>query len=265
MTNKLDYQITFIKVQDLSVVWVKSQRPFNQAWANHIADTFDPDKFEPIIVTKPNGQGIYHIVEGQHRKAGFEQWANDPTQQVPCRIIDHGDPAKAAEIWLGINKGRKPVRPVTEFLVAVEAKREDEVAINDIVKKCGYFVASSGSNDNAISAVAALRRVYNLGGRVLYHTLQATRLMWGNDPQGVSSHMLVGVGIFMNEFHSHVEAARLRKAVLDKYKSPYRLIDAAAIRRDNSSDPLPMEVAEVIRRAYNYGLRADKKLMHKEG
>jgi hypothetical protein len=106
--------------------------------------------------------------------------------------------------------------------------------------------------------------VFNLGSRVLTHTLQSCRLLWGKDPQGVSSMMLVGMGIFMNEFHSHVEPSRLHKAVLDKYKSPYRLIEAAQLRKDKTSDPLPVEVAEVIRRAYNFGLRDDKKLVHKE-
>lgn len=264
MTTRLNYEITFIPVNKLSVVWAKVQRPFNVNWAKTIAANFDPDKFEPIIVTKPNGEGVYHIVEGQHRKAGFEMWANDSNQQVPCRIIDHGDPAKAAEIWLGINKGRKPVRPITEFLIAVEARREIECTIDAIAKRKGYTVAPSNS-DNIIQAVGALRKVYLHGERTLGHTLEACRLLWGADPQGVSAAMLTGMGVFINEFHSHVEPVRLKKSVLDKYKSPYRLIEAAQIRRDKSSDPLPIEVSEVIRRAYNYGLKEEKKLVHKEG
>jgi hypothetical protein len=260
----MDYNITHIAVKNLSVVWPKSQRPFDKKWAEKIAANFDPDKFEPIIVTKPNGEGTYHVVEGQHRKAAFEIWANDDNQKAPCHVIDHGDPAKAAEIWLGVNKGRKGTRPIQEFLIAVEARRSQEVAISEILRRNGYFVNPSSKTPNSISAVSALLDVYNVSERTLNHTLQACRLVWGSDPQGVSSLMLRGFSLFINEFSSYIEPNRMRKSILEKYKSPYRIIEAARIRKDKTSDPLALEIAEIIRRTYNSGLRDEKKLVHKE-
>ena len=135
MSKVVDTKIEYIPLRQLSVVWVQSQRPYNSKWSRTIADDFDPDKFDPLIVTKPNGQGIYHIIEGQHRRHALEMYAakygntNPANEQAPCRVVADADPARAAEIWLGVNEGRKAVRPIYGFSVAVVAGREPEVTI----------------------------------------------------------------------------------------------------------------------------------------
>lgn len=263
MSKELDYKITHLPVANLSVIWTKSQRPFREKWAKEIADNFDPDKFEPIIVTKPNGAGIYHIVEGQHRKVAIEL-ALGTDQLAPCRIIDHADPARAAEIWLGINDGRKVVRPVIKFLVAVEAKREPEMKINAIVKRCGYYVSENTAFDNCISAVRSLRKVFNYGDKTLVYTLEACRLLWGSDPRGASGSMINGLGLFLNEFHEHVDSRRLRTTVQGKYKSPWKLVDAANAYKEKASEQLDVALAEVVRMTYNNGLKEDKRLKRKQ-
>jgi hypothetical protein len=249
----------------LSVVWAKAQRPYNEKWAKQISAEFDPDKFEPIIVTKPNGAGIYHIVEGQHRKGAVELlWG--PNEKVPCRVIDHADPARAAEIWLGINKGRKTIRPVQEFIVAITAQRETEVAINALVRRAGYHIGENTAGDNVISAVGALRKIYtNYSDKVLVHTLEACRLLWGSDPHGASGLMLAGLGMFLNEFGDHVDPKRLRMVIQEKYKSPWKLEDAANAHKEKASETSDVAMAEVIRMQYNRALRDPaKKLKRKE-
>lgn len=267
MNNELNYAITYIPLNKLSVVWTKAQRPFNEKWAAQIGQNFDPDKFEPLIVTKPNGAGIYHIVEGQHRKAAAEI-ALGLTQQVPCHVIDHADPARAADIWLGVNKGRKAVRPVVAFMIAVEAKWPVEVAINNIVRKSGYHITESGSQDNAIASVAILKRIYEkFGGNILTYTLEMTRLLWGSDPRGAGGSMLNGVSIFLNEFHTHVDAKRLRSAIQAKYSSPWKLVDAANQFKEKASEHVGVALAEVIRMTYNKSLKQNeqhKRLVRKE-
>lgn len=261
--ENLNYNITYIPVKNLSVVWRKSQRPYQEAWAKHIADNFDPDKFEPISVTKPNGAGVYHIIEGQHRKGAVELLYG-PTEQIPCRVISEADPARAAEIWLGINGGRKRVKPITEFLVAIEAKRDTEVAIHAIIKKHGYHIAEA-STENSIRAVGALRRIYsNYGESILSKTLQACKMIWGSDPHGVSAVILQGMAMFLNEFGSHADAARLRKTITDQYKTPWKFEEAASLAKERSSESLDISMSELIRSKYNRGLPEGKKLKHKE-
>lgn len=265
MINKdLSYEIVFIPIKNLSVVWRKSQRPFNESWAKHIADNFDPDLFEPLSVTKPNGAGVYHIIEGQHRKAAAEIWLEDPSQSLPCRVIADADPVRAAQIWRGVNKNRKAPRPISDFLVAVEGKEELECAILATVKRAGYRVAEGSKADNNISAVGILRKIYNAyGDFVLYRTLEACRLLWGSDPKGVAGPILGGMAMFINEFGREVENTHLRKVIHGQYKSPFKFVEAAKFERDRSSEPMDIAMSELIRMKYNRGRPEHKRLRRK--
>lgn len=262
--NKIDYNITWIPVKNLSVVWRKSQRKFIEHWSKDIAEKFDPDLFEPVIVTKPNGAGIYHVIEGQHRKSAVEMLYG-PNELVPSRVIAEADPARAAQIFRGVNKGRKGVRPIADFLVAVEAKEELECAIMSIVKKAGYRVIEGGKGDNVIAAVAALRKVYNTyGEKVLADTLVTTRLLWGTDPHGVSSPIIVGLAMFINEFNGQIEGSHLRKVIQGQYNSPWKFVEAAEAAKERTSETMEIAMSNLIRMKYNHGRAEHKRLKRKE-
>jgi len=257
------YKIEWIPLKSLCVVWVNAQRPYDEKWAKSIADEFDPDKFDPLVVTKPNGNGIYHLVEGQHRRGALQIFGGDD-QQAPCRIIDEADPARAAEIWLGINKGRKSIKPVSEFKVAVTAQREIEVQINRVLNKLGYQVSQTKQPFH-ISAVSALKLIYNRHGiTVVERTVRTLTHMWGGDPQAVSSHLLRGFAIFLNEFHSHVQMKRLQQRVGERF-TPFKFIEAAKARKQNTLERLDEAISELLIREYNFGLKdGGSKLFHKD-
>lgn len=263
--TSVDLNITYIAVKNLSVVWRKSQRQYNERWAKEIADNFDPDKFEAVSVTQPNGAGVYHIIEGQHRKGAVEMLYG-PNEKIPCRIISEADPSRAAEIWLGINQGRKKIRPVTEFLVAVEAKRELETAINKIVRSQDYRVVEASTQDNGLSAVGALRKIYlGYGDKVLARTLHTCRYIWGSDPQAVQGGILLGMSMFINEFSGHIDFAHLKKSIVGQYSSPFKFMEAARFEADRSSESLTVAMSELLRMKYNRNLKLDaKKLRRKD-
>jgi hypothetical protein len=260
----------YIPIKHLSVVWVQAQRPYDERWAKSIADDFDPDKFDPIVVTKPNGEGIYHIIEGQHRRHALRMFAarcngvtSPDDEQAPCRVIDEADPARAAEIWLGINAGRKPVPPIVKFNVAVIANRPIEVAINRCIHRVGFKVSANKQKDT-ISAVSALRMIYNRHGIItLEQTLKVLRYLWDGDPQAVTSPMLRGFAMFMNEFGDNVAQKRLRQQVGFEY-SPYAFHQAAEARKVSTREPTDEAISELIIREYNKGLKDDSRLRHKK-
>jgi len=265
----LNYDIDHIPVKNLSVVWVAAQRPYNQKWAKEIADNLDPDLFDPIVVTKPNGQGIYHIVEGQHRRHALEMYAAKCSpngyggnERAPCRVIEEANPARAAKIWLGINKGRKAIRPIVEFKVAVVAENEPELTISKIVRKAGYRIAQETS-EGCIAAVAALKIVYNRHGEeTLTNVLEMLKNMWGMNPHAVSNPMLRGFGMFLHEFGVHVNKTRMRK-VAEKF-DPWKFVEAAKVRKESTLEPLDEAIAELLMREYNKGLKdQESRLRHK--
>jgi len=263
------YKIEYIPVKNLSVVWVQAQRPYNEKWAKEIAESFDPDKFDPIVVTKPNGDGVYHIIEGQHRRHGLELYASKfgektaENEQAPCRIIDEADPSRAAEIWLGINAGHKAIPPIQEFLVAIVANREVEVAINRILSKIGYRV-SSAKTENSISAVSALKGIYNRhGSATLEKTLRTLNHLWAGDPQAVSSVLLRGFAIFIHEFSDHMNLKRLNQQVGERF-TPWKFKDAAEARKQNTMERIDEAISELLIREYNRGLKEESRLHHKK-
>ena len=262
--GNLEYEVTHIAIKNLSVVWRKAQRSYDEKWAKKIANEFDPDKFEPVTVTLPNGVGVYHIVEGQHRTGAAAIFLGDVNQKIPCHVIGEADPARAAEVWLGINQGRKRVRPVVEFLVAVEAKRDTEVAVNNIVRKAGYVVSENYRGENVVSAVNALRKVYKIyGASVLVRTLNTCRTIWDNDSKGVAGAMITGLGMFVNEFHGF-DVMHLRKVILKFYSSPWKFLEACKMEAERSSETLEVAMSELVRMKYNKGLRDPDKRLHRK-
>lgn len=262
--------IIYIPLKNLSVVWVQTQRRYQEKWAKEIADNLDPDKFDPIVVTLPNGHGVYHIVEGQHRRHALEMYAakvnpskRGDTEQAPCRIVQCKDPARAAEIWLGINGGRKAIRPIDHFKVSVVAGREPEVTINQIVLNNDYKITATREN-NSISAVGAMKTVFNRHGRVTLNlTLRTLRAIWNGDPSSVSANLLKGFGLFLHEFAGHVDSKRLVMKLSERW-SPYKIERAADARKQSTQEKLDEAISELLMREYNRGIRETQRLKHKE-
>jgi len=262
MSSLDQYTIEWLAVKNLSVIWVQSQRPYDAKWAKKIADEFDPDKFEACIVTLPNGIGEYHIVEGQHRKSAVEMlWGGN--EKVPCRVLPEADPSRAAEIWLGINDGRKRIRPVTHFKVAVVAKRDPELAINRLVNRLGYIVAEYKS-EKTVTAVSALKSIWDRQGELtLSKTLIAVQQLWPGDPAGPDGSILRGLALFLHEFGLHTDPRRLKQAIGKKY-TPGQFVAAANARKELTKDRLDEVMAEMLLRDYNKGLPEEKKLRRKK-
>lgn len=257
------YKIEWIPVKNLSVVWVQSQRAYNEKWAKEIADNLDPEKFDPLIVTKPNGHGIYHIIEGQHRRGALEIYAGNDAECAPCRVIDDADPARAAEIWLGVNAGRKAIKPIVAFTVSVTAERDVEVAINRVITRCGYKVSAVKQQYN-IAAVSALRTIYNRHGiSTVDKTLRTLSTVWGGDTAAVSSAILRGFAIFLNEFSEHVSVKRLKQQVGDRF-TPANFQEAATVRKRTTLEKVDEAISELLLREYNRGLKDSQRLHHKK-
>jgi hypothetical protein len=261
MTKKQETKEVFVAIKNLSVVWRQAQRKFREAWAKEIAEDFDPDKFDPPVITKPNGEGKYHIVEGQHRVWAAKANYGDE-EQLKCRQVDADEPARAAEIFLGINSGRKAVKPVTKFLVAVVANRVDEVAINRLVNKIGYKVTET-KGDYCISAVSSMVYVYQRQGiSVLQDALLTLDKTWPGDHAAFQGELIKGYAVFINEF-PNVDRTRVAEVIVKAPFSPNTLIAAARLYRDQHRTSMTEAMSEILRAKYNRNCREDRKLRKK--
>lgn len=269
MTEKFDHKSTafkkieWISVKNISVIWSQSQRPLNEAHAQKIADNFDPEMFGTLAVTKPNGRGIYHAIDGHHRKVAVERlWGGE--EKVPCQVFDAEDPGRAAELFDHINSSRKNPHPIDLFKVRVTAGGEVEVAVNKVVNSCGYTVSSKyGKQKNAIACVAALKAVYeSYGAEVLENTLNLIKAIWGiEDESATEANIVRGFGAFLTEYRG-LDWKHLREAVGNKY-TPARLQAAAKMGKEMHGGKIPAEIKKLLINTYNAGFRSSKKKLTK--
>lgn len=254
-----EYKLQWIPVRNLAVVWPEAQRPYREWRAKQIADSFDPDQFDPIKVTLPNGNGIYHVCDGQTRARAVDMlWG--PNEQVPCLVAEETDPARAAEIFLGTNTNRSHVDKIAKFKVAVTAKRPVECAINGIVRHNGYRVENTHQPDT-ICAVEALKFAFNKGARVLDRTLRVLRDTWSGDQAAVVSSLIKGYSVFICEYDV-IDFDRLRN-VMAKNFTPGKLAIAAKNLKESNRITGTAAIVSILLTNYNSGCR--NKLKRKAG
>lgn len=246
----------WIPIKSLSVVWATAQRDFNERHASKIAESFDPDLFDNLVVTLPNGDGIYHVVDGQHRMAAIRSLYGEE-EQVPCRVVSAKDPARAAVIFDKINTGRRLPSGIEKFRVRVTAGSETEVAINKVVQWLGCRIEQSDS-PNAIRATGALLNVYNAFGLdVLKEALSTIRTTWREDKGALEGPIIEGFGSLIGAHRQHLDWKRMRERTAASY-TPGRLLGQAKADKETLGGRLSDGVRRVLIRNYNQGLRAGK-------
>ena len=246
----------WIAIKDLSVVWASAQREFDARWAQKIAGEFDPDLFDDLVVTLPNGDGIYHVVDGQHRRGAICSLYGED-EKVPCRIVDAKDPARAAAIFDKINNGRRRPSALEKFKVRVTAGYETEVAINNLVTSLGCRIEMSDGT-RSIRAIGSLINVHNsFGLGVLKETLMAIMGTWENDKGAFEGALIDGFGGFIGEHRGHLDWVYFRERTGKTY-TPGRLLAQAKADKETLGGRIADGVRRVLARNYNAGRRTGK-------
>lgn len=245
----------WIAIKNLSVVWAAAQREYNERHAKKIADAFDPDLFDDLVVTLPNGDGIYHVVDGQHRRGAICSLYGED-EKVPCRIVNAKDPARAAAIFDKINTSRRSPSALEKFRVRVTAGCETEVAINRAVASLGCRIEMN-NGPRSIRAVGSLINIYNSFGLVvLNEALQAIIATWPADKGSFEGPLIEGFGS-LAAGHRHIDWKRLREKTGSTY-TPGRLLAQAKADKDALGGRVADGVKRVLVRNYNAGLRTGK-------
>lgn len=243
----------WIAIKNLSVVWSSAQREYNERHAKKIADSFDPDLFDDLVVTLPNGDGIYHVVDGQHRCAAVRSLYGED-EKLPCRIVNAIDPARAAAIFDKINTGRRLPSSLEKFKVRVTSGSETEVAINGLVTSLGLIIEMN-SSPRSIRAIGPLINVYNsFGLDVLKDALMTIIATWPSDKGAFEGPIIDGFGSLIGGLRGHLDWKRLREKTSGAY-TPGRLLAQAKADREALGGRVSDGVRRVMMRNYNAGLR----------
>lgn len=255
MNSRFDqtkFKLEWIPCKFLSVVWVQAQRRYNEGRVKDIAGKFDPELFNPVRVTLPNGNGIYHICDGQHGKGAVEHLYG-PEEKVPCLVAPEGDPVRAAKLFLRMNTSQKPPSQIDHFKVSVVAREPVETSIDRIVRHHGFRVENR-SAPKVITAVAALKAVFRCGPKVLDQTLGITRQIWPDLTAAMGGSVLRGMGTFLNEFGSYIDVARLVEVTQKKWNPETLVRDAKALKATHGWNTTEA-VVQLLMTQYNHGIR----------
>lgn len=257
MSFDKESQRQWIPVKNLSVVWSAAQRKLDEKRVEKMAAVFDPDLFDDLVVTLPNGDGIYHVVDGQHRR-GMIQTLYGEEETVPCRVISANDPRRAATIFDQINSGRKKPYPVEQFKVRVTAGMDPETHINAILDNLGYKVSQGHTGSNNIQSVGALVTVYkNFGSAVLKEALETIKATWADDNGALAANVIKGYGALIGEHRGHIDFKRLRE-VVGKNLTPGQLIGKSRYHAELFKCSAADAVKFILVHTYNTGLKNGK-------
>jgi hypothetical protein len=129
-----------------------------------IARKFDWSLFG-IVVVASLGDGLFAIVDGQHRTIAA---ALRSIKEVPCVIIE-SDPAKQASAFAAINGAVTAISPLSIFYAEIAAGDEKSIAVNQVCQKagveiCRYPVPSASMKPGQSIAIGTIRKCFNTFG-----------------------------------------------------------------------------------------------------
>jgi len=256
-----DYPVKWIPVGNLGIVWPDAQRPYNRRKVDEIKAEFDDEAFGVLIVTLPNGEGIYHIVDGDNRaQAVREMWGDE--QKVPCLVLSARTKADAARVWSKINGNRTKPQATQQFIVDVTAGLEPQVSVNKIIRHFGYRIGRAWG-DQSFAAVRAAVAVYTkLGEEALIWTFRTIQEAWGMNQEAVNGGFIQAFADLFVKYPT-VDRDRLIEKVA-KLTTPGRLLGEGRSAKDFLRVRLPEALLYVLVQAYNHNLRTGPRLGDKE-
>lgn len=263
MTNKKIHTNSRIKTVQLSELRISSaaQREFDHAWGAKLAETFDIDKVGTFTVS--HRDGIYWIVDGQHRFHALTTWAKaefgDEWGDWTIEVWAHEglDERKEAELFLAFND-RKNVTGLDKFKVGVTAELPVPTDINRVVLSLGLRVAAD-RRVGTVSAVGTLEKIYQSGGPVLLRkSLETLRDAW--DGADFASNALYGVALFIGRYEGRYKPERLVKQLSALRNGSKSLEQHAYKIKDQYGSTHAVSHAAAITDQYNRGLRGTNSL-----
>lgn len=230
-----------------------SQRVFQKSQAEKYAADFDVDKFGILVVNFRDG--IYWVLDGQHRLAAYKIWIapGDPGS-VDCEVYENLTDAECADIFLG-RDDRRRISTYEKFLVACTAERSRETDVRRIVEASGLKI-SRDKSDNCVGAVGALCKVYDAaGGSVLGQAVRTIRDAWGGDAESFDTLIIQALGMVFNRYNGRTNERELVKRLADVKQGVTQIIRKAETVRARTGNDKVQCIAHTIIEIYNKGSR----------
>lgn len=191
-----------------------AQRAFNRQHANNISKNFNINLMQPLTVSYRDG--VYYILDGQHRKYAAEKHNGGPVL-LECKVYYGLTNKEEVEIFKGLNVGVKI--PRIEDVMHVDYRNDESYAI-DIANTCKEFGFECSFGEmyrdrnvkygKRIAASHALKVAYEKLGSVGFRDMiEVIAKAWGCDPDSVRADMLKGFTLFWEKYSDVVDKESL--------------------------------------------------------
>lgn len=227
-----------------------TQREFRQAHADRIAADLDLDKIGfPIINHR---DGIYWVLDGQHRVSALKQFGFGDKDTIDCEVFEDLSDAEMAEIFLG-RDARKPIPIYDKFHVSVTAGHRRERDIQRAVESNGQKI-SRNQKEGGVSAVGALGKVYDRSGDVvLGQVVRAINLGFSGEPAAFDASIIEGLGLVFNRYNGRTNERDLGARLAELKHGSRELLRRAEAIRMRTGNQKKQCVAAAVVDLYNKG------------
>lgn len=203
-----------------------AQREMRPHRVKKLVADFDLEQIGTPTVNERRGH--FYVIDGQHRIEALREigWGD---QQIQCWTYVGLTEEDEAEKFLKLND-TLTVDAFAKFKVGVQAGRVEEGDIDRIVRAQDLSI-SNNRTSGAISAVGALRKVYDQAGPgQLARTLRIVRDAYGDS--GLSSSVISGIGLLCARYDTLLDEHRAVTALSKAHGGVQGLLNKAeTIRR----------------------------------
>jgi hypothetical protein len=244
-------------IQDLQQVSFNQCAPANYQRATsdrqvaEIVKNFDGAKVGALLVSFRDG--YYYIVDGLHRSKAMKILGYT---HAPCIVLTGLTYEQEASYFRRQNQNKRNITTFDDFKAGLEAKDEECLKINEIVKANGFEIGRGDgfSRIACIHALVAIARDY--GYIVLDETLFLIANTWSGVPKASRSESLLGVA----EFVSRYGMVSFSERLANKFTAiDYFYTEAMRYRGAVGSTTSRQKFCRVLVEQYNKGFNGNSK------
>jgi hypothetical protein len=226
--------------------------------AQSYANNYNPSAIGSVIVSHRNNN--YYIVDGQHRVVATRLRGNPNT--IMCEIIEGLTIEQECDLFLELNKNRKPIDYITRFKARVMSKEKKACDIYNMLESFGLEISKSKSktSHSKILAISTLDEIYKSSGyNMLYKVLELITNTWNKSTISYSKTILSGMHTFLKSY-KHIINEKTFINQLQKIHPSVIIMEGNNDKVFSSISKSGYRYAKPILFYYNKGLISKKRL-----
>lgn len=236
------------------------QRSLNPKQVDKLENEWD-EIFAGTLVISKRKDGSMWVVDGQHRcAAGLRK---DGEMIFDAEIHEGLTLQQEADMFLALNKDRKPPHPFDNYHVSITAGKELEMRIEAEVASRGLMVAKTASA-NKVAAIEKLRSLANKDKArtgLISDTLEVCEAAWGRNAESWDNMIIFAVGTVIIKNRDVIEKKRLWTTLGKHEARQWKSASSRSTVSGGGSESRSNNLVDIIVTSYNKGLRTKGKMI----